>query len=315
MVTRICFRCAFALLGLLSPIAFGSNEQSLSLEVDGVELHATLIQPHGARILLILHPGSGPTDHNGNQPGMQNNSLRLLADGLAAAGLAALRYDKRGVGASQSGQEESELRPAHYINDLAAWARWAREVGGYEHVILLGHSEGAMFAKAAAAMTEVDAVISLAGPGRPMGVLLLEQTEGRRPGELDQQFRHILGELEAGRTVEDVPPLLAALFRPSVQPYLIEWLAISPADLAEQLAVPLQVVSGSTDLQVVRADFDALAVHADRAAWIEGMNHVLREQGGPLEQQIASYMSPDRPLHDDLLPEVLQFIQKVTGRD
>lgn len=169
-----------------------------------------------------------------------------------------------------------------------------------------------MFAKAAAGLTEVDGVVSVAGAGRRMGVLLLEQTEGRRPGALDKQFREILASLEAGREVEDVPPLLAALFRPSVQPYLIEWLALDPAELAGQLNVPLLVVAGSTDLQVVRVDYDALAEHADQSVWIEGMNHVLREKDGTLAEQMSSYLSPEAPLHAELVPVVVNFIKGIS---
>lgn len=288
-----------------------TEPQDLRLSVEGLDLHATLVEPSTADALVILHPGSGPTDRNGNQPGMVNNSLKLLSDALVAGNVAVLRYDKRGVGKSQSSQAESELRPSHYIADLAAWVEWARSTDRFRAVVLLGHSEGAMFAKAASALAEVDAVISLAGSGRPMAVLLLEQTEGRRPGDIDRQFRHILAELEAGRMVDDVPPLLAALFRPSVQPYLIDWLAIDPAKLADQVAVPLLVVSGSTDLQVTRADFDALASHASRSVWIEGMNHVLKEQGGPLGEQMASYLNPDMPLHEELVPVLLDFLGEV----
>ncbi len=312
MISRYMNSSVSALLLLVSPAALSLEEHSISLSVDSVELHATLVQPDGSDVLVILHPGSGPTDRDGNQPGMQNDGLHLLSDGLAAAGLAVLRYDKRGVGASQSDQRESELRPSHYINDLVAWADWARATGTFSRLVLLGHSEGAMFAKAAAGLTEVDGVVSVAGAGRRMGVLLLEQTEGRRPGALDKQFREILASLEAGREVEDVPPLLAALFRPSVQPYLIEWLALDPAELAGQLNVPLLVVAGSTDLQVVRVDYDALAEHADQSVWIEGMNHVLREKDGTLAEQMSSYLSPEAPLHAELVPVVVNFIKGIS---
>ncbi|MCC5864654.1 MAG: alpha/beta fold hydrolase [Wenzhouxiangella sp.] len=309
MSNRVLLVAIMMLLWLrLSPAA---ELHDLRLSVEGVDLHATLVEPSTAVTLVILHTGSGPTDRNGNQPGMVNNSLLLLSDALAAANFAVLRYDKRGVGESQSSQAESDLRPSHYIEDLAAWVEWARSTDRFRAVVLLGHSEGAMFAKAATALARVDAVISLAGSGRPMAALLLEQTEGRRPGDIDRQFRHILAELEAGRMVDNVPPLLAALFRPSVQSYLIDWLAIDPAQLADQIDVPLLVVSGSTDLQVARADFDALASHASQSVWIEGMNHVLKKQSGPLGEQMASYLNPDMPLHEKLAPVLLDFLREV----
>ncbi len=43
-------------------------------------------------------PGSGPVDRDGNSPqGIKAASLRLLAEGLAANGIATVRVDKRGM--------------------------------------------------------------------------------------------------------------------------------------------------------------------------------------------------------------------------
>ena len=75
--------------------------------------------------LVIIIAGSGPTDMNGNTIGseLQNNSLKMLAEGLATKGIASLRYDKRGIGKSQTAMmSEEELRFEHYIDDAAAWA-------------------------------------------------------------------------------------------------------------------------------------------------------------------------------------------------
>jgi pimeloyl-ACP methyl ester carboxylesterase len=215
-----------------------AQSQPVSLQLDDVELHGSLLMPTEASGLVIVHAGSGPTDRDGNPPGMPNNSLKMLAEALADQGLVVLRFDKRGVGASSYDADESLMRPDHYINDLAAWVEWAHRQPGIRQVHLLGHSEGALFAKAAANRVPVDSVISLAGAGRRAGQLLLEQTEGRRPGQIGEQFEFILGELEAGRKVDDVSPMLNALFRPSVQPYLIEWLAMDRQQWLHRLIRP-----------------------------------------------------------------------------
>lgn len=292
---------------VMAGMAALAGESEVQLEREALMLHGTLLAPDSSGALVILHPGSGPTDRDGNQTGMTNYSLGLLAEALAGEGIAVLRYDKRGVGESRWDQPESAIRPSHYVEDLAAWVEWGRS-RGFEEVHLLGHSEGALFAKSAAQHAPVDSVISIAGAGRTIGIVLREQTEGRRPGEIGAQFEHLLSELEAGREVEDVPAVLHSLFRPSVQPYMIEWLAMDPAELAARLDAPLLVVGGSTDLQVGRGDFDALASHAQKAAWIEGMNHVLKTAGGPIEDQLASYTSPDLPLHEELVPLLVDWL-------
>src|ERR1700736_314589 len=68
-------------------------------------LHSTLLLPQESDKVMpvvLLLSGSGPTDRNGNSPMLpgKNNSLLMLAEGLAENGIASLRYDKRGVGES-----------------------------------------------------------------------------------------------------------------------------------------------------------------------------------------------------------------------
>jgi uncharacterized protein len=287
-----------------------AEEQAVELTRDDLTLHGTLLHPENATDLVILHVGSGPTDRQGNQQGMINNSHQMLAEGLAENGLAVLRFDKRGVGESRWNQPETEIRPSHYINDLAAWVEWGKGTSDFERIHLVGHSEGGIFSKAAARQVEVASVTAIAAAGRPMGVVLREQTREQLAGagQLAEQFEHILSELESGRTVDEVPAVFNTLFRPSVQPYLIEWLAMDPAALAAELDAPLLVIGGSTDLQVGRNDFDALAPHAADSHWIEGMNHVLKSAEGTIQEQMPSYVSPDLPLHEALLPVLLDFL-------
>jgi len=71
--------------------------------------------------------------------------------------------------------------------------------------------------------------------------------------------RRIMAQLKAGRAVDSVPPQLVAVFRPSVQPYMISWLPIGPAQEVGRLTVPVLVVQGTTDIQVNKADADRLA--------------------------------------------------------
>jgi len=286
-----------------------SPVEEVTLDRPELTLHASLYRPSDASDLVIVHAGSGPTDRHGNQASMNSNSLKLLAEGLAGHGVAVLAIDKRGVGQSVMSNDENALRPSIYIADLIAWIEWASARNPDWRIHLLGHSEGALFAKAAAARARVASVISLAGAGRPAGILLREQTEGRRPGEIGVEFERILSSLESGQEVAEVSPLLNTLFRPSIQPYLIEWLAMDPAELAAQLNAPLLVIAGSTDIQVTRADFDALAGQASEAEWIEGMNHVLKAVEGTLPEQLPSYTNPDLPLHQDLVPVIGDWIE------
>ena len=123
----------------------------------------------------------------------------------------------------------------------------------------IGHSEGSFIGLTAAKDAKPDAFVSLCGPGRPFADLIREQLKAGLPKDLLDASEKILVELEAGRTVKDVPDKLKPLFRPSVQPYLIGLFRGDPAKLAAAYPGPLLVISGSTDIQVAEVDGDRLA--------------------------------------------------------
>jgi pimeloyl-ACP methyl ester carboxylesterase len=109
--------------------------------------------------------------------------------------------------------------------------------------------------------------------------------------------------------VDAIPPQLVAIFRPSVQPYMISWLPIDPAQEVGRLTVPVLVVQGTTDVQVSQTDAERLASGHSHATLelIEGMNHVLKEIREP-NQQAASYSDPALPLHPRLVEAITTFV-------
>ncbi|MGZ9100785.1 MAG: alpha/beta hydrolase, partial [Brevundimonas sp.] len=193
------------------------------LPVEPAALHGTLLTPDGpTRAAALIIAGSGPTDRNGdNVMGLVPATYRLLAEGLAEQGVATVRYDKRGIGQSvfPAGREE-DLRFGHMVDDARAWAADTAARTGQPCAWLIGHSEGALVALAAVegGNDTVCGLVLLSGAGRRARVVLEEQLGPNLPEPMRTQAFHALAELEAGRTVADTPPALAALFRPSVQP-------------------------------------------------------------------------------------------------
>ncbi|MBX9623077.1 MAG: alpha/beta hydrolase [Gemmataceae bacterium] len=286
-------------------------------------LHATLDLPPGAGPwpVVVLHAGSGPTDRDGNQLGMRNDSLKMLGRALAARGVAVLRVDKRGVGRSvRALAREQDIRLDTYAADLAGWARLLRADGRFTKVGLVGHSEGALIALLAAAEAKPDAIVSLCGPGRRLGDVLREQLanapRAQLPPDLHDASRMILSELESGAEVKEPPFLLASLFRPSVQPYLISALRPDPAALAKAYPGPLLAVTGTTDIQVATADGERLAAArpGGRHVSVAGMNHVLKAvPTTDRAAQMRMYGDPSAPLHPELVGAVAGFLRDALG--
>lgn len=276
------------------------REEAVRLETPTGVIQGTLLLPANpiARVpVALLIAGSGPTDRDGNTPLLpgKNNSLKLVAESLAAQGIASVRYDKRGIGGSMgvTTKSESELRFTHYIDDASGWITQLRQDSRFGRITVIGHSEGSLIGIMAAQKSPVDAFVSLAGAGRPIADILAEQLERGLPPETRPEALRILNELRNGRTVPQVPPALAMVFRPSVQPYLLSWLPIDPAEELAKLKVPVLIVQGSTDIQVMVEDAQRLArAHPSaKLVIIDGMNHVLKEVR-EASQQTASYSDP-----------------------
>jgi uncharacterized protein len=278
-------------------------------------LHGTLLAPAGGFPVpvVLIHPGSGPSDRDGNTPLLagRNNSLRLLAEGLAARGIATLRIDKRGIAESAAAlTAEADLRFETLVADAAAWLDLLCRDPRFDRVIVLGHSEGALIGALAAAEAHADGYISLAGPARRGSDILRRQLGPKLSGTLAAENEHIVTALERGDRVESVPPPLLVLYRRSVQPYIISWFGYEPISEIRRLTMPVMIVQGTTDLQVEAAEGAALHAARPDARYLEvaGMNHVLKLVGGGLTEQLASYGDPTLPVAPALLDGLAAFI-------
>lgn len=290
-------------------------EQQVSIDGGLAPLHGTLTIPSGSAPVdaMLILPGSGPTDRNGNFPGATNNSLLLLAHDLGANGIASLRIDKRGVGESaKAAPPEQDLRLTTYVDDAVKWATFLAAQKNIRRVFLLGHSEGALIATLAAEQKPVAGLVLIAGAGRPAPILLREQLAAIGPiGPLQEQAENILKKLEAGQTVADVPPELAALFRPSVQPYLISWFKYDPVRELSKLSIPTLIVQGSNDLQVSITDAQRLVSARQGINYlvVDNMNHVLKTAPADRAGNTRLYAVPDAPLAPGLSSGIAEFVR------
>lgn len=288
-------------------------EEELILDSEPGDLYGAFLRPAGPGpfATVIIHPGSGPTDRDGNLPGAVNNSLKMLAEGLAAKGIASLRIDKRGVGRSVAAMTaESDLRFETYVDDLAAWRALVDARPDTADVLLLGHSDGGVVSILAAERSTPARLILLSTPGRPAPDLLREQLQGQLPPDLAARSNAILDALSAGTTVDDAPRELYALYRPSVQPYLISWFRYDPAAELAKVEAPVLIIHGANDIQIPAGDGERLASAREdpRRVVVDGMNHVLKDAPAERMANLAVYNEPDAPLAQGLVETIASFV-------
>lgn len=292
------------------------EEAMVSMEVANGTMLGQLELPEGDGTypLMIIIAGSGPTDRNGNSllmPG-KNDSLKMVAEELAKQGIASIRYDKRGIGQNEglSGKEE-DTSFDNFVEDASSWVDFARKDSRFSKVGIIGHSEGSLVGLAAAVQTNADAYISVAGAGRTIDQVLLEQLGAQLPEELFKESQQILEQLKQGNKVEKVSSQLESMFRSSVQPYMISWLKYDPAALIAQLKAPALIINGTYDLQVSVEDAKLLheANDTSKLLIIEKMNHVLKETTENANDNMKTYTDPDLPLAAGLMDGIVEFMK------
>src|SRR5262245_15965848 len=126
-----------------------STAQTIQIPGPEGSLAGTLLAPGtpSAPVVLII-PGSGPTDRDGNGPaGLMASTYRLLAEGLVTRGIASVRIDKRGLFGSRAAvTDPNSVTIDDYAADVRAWVSAIRDRTGAPCVWVLGHSEGGLVA-------------------------------------------------------------------------------------------------------------------------------------------------------------------------
>jgi len=286
----------FILFALMFAIRNTAAENEIVLKTSTGDIFGSILIPENDSkdIVVLFICGSGPTDRNGNNRQMVNNSIRFLAEDLKNAGIPSVRYDKRGIAARKAaGRKEEDLRFSHNTDDARAWIELLAK--DYKRVVVIGHSEGAQIGVLAAIDNpRCVAVVTIAGAGRAADEILKEQLAAQSSTML-AMAEPFLESLKNGVTVDNVPPELMALFRPSVQPYFISWLAVAPVAEIAKITVPVLIIQGETDIQISPGDATLLQKAQPKATMvlIPNMNHVFKEcPTTDRTLQIQTYIDP-----------------------
>ena len=289
------------------------EKSNFSMKAGTGTIYGSYVLPDGGKkvpVVLII-AGSGPTDRDCNSAmGANTDAFFMIADSLKKAGIASLRYDKRGIAESAGAmKEEKDLRFDDYVSDAAAILKLLKMDHRFSSVYVMGHSEGSLIGMIAAKKEKIAGYISLSGAGEPAGKLITDQLSVNS-SFLAEKAGIIIDSIKKGFTVTDIPSDLNSLFHESVQPYLHSWLKYDPQVEIKKLKVPVLIVQGTNDLQVSQKEADLLkkAYPSARLQLVEGMNHILKQAPTDRRQNFATYNDPTLPLSSGLMPGIIQFI-------
>jgi alpha-beta hydrolase superfamily lysophospholipase len=299
------FLVFLSLLGFSQETTYSASEIPISKLIDG-----TLLNPNeGASSLAILIADSGPIDRDGNQDFQKTNNLKKLAVALTNNGIATFRYDKRIVKQLRKGNLDPNIKFENFVTDAVDVIDYFRKQNSYKNIYIIGHSQGSLIGMMAA-KDKADGFISLAGSGKTIDALILEQVELTAP-MFAEDTKRIVSVLKAGKTTTTYPPALGSIFDLSVQPFMASWMKYDPIVEIEKLDIPVLVINGTKDLQVSADEATSLNVAAKNSELklIERMNHVLFIIEGDDQENAKSYNNHAGKVSEELINEIVVFIK------
>ncbi|WP_263834829.1 alpha/beta hydrolase family protein [Salinibacter sp.] len=287
------------------PYPYAADSVTFRNEAAGLGLAGTLTRPEGEgpHPAVVLVSGSGPQDRNSEV--FNHKLFHVLADHLTRQGIAVLRYDERGVGASEGRFDGATSE--EFATDVAAAVRFLRSRPGVDADAtgLVGMSEGGLVAPMVHTRFEpVDFLVLMAGPSVPGHEILVEQSariaaaQGAPSGAVDS-IRAV-----QRRTLEGVATdRVRSQIEQATDPWFRFFVGYDPAPTLRQVDVPVLALYGSKDLQVpagqnvgpMRAALQASPSDDATVRVLDGLNHLFQpaETGLPSEYaQIDTTMAP-----------------------
>jgi len=288
------------------------TETEISIPTNSVIINGTLLTPLSSEKnpLVILIPGSGPTDRDGNSAMTKNNSLKLLAEALANKNIATYRFDKSVLSYAKDEKNKIDaITFETFINEAKSIINYFKNTKSYTKIIIAGHSQGSLVGLIAA-KNNADAFISLEGAGRSLDEVLIEQIELQAP-ILKDETQKILAELKKGNIVEEFNPMLISLFNKQIQPFLISWIKYNPQKEIAKLKIPILIINGSKDIQVKNIDAELLHKAAEKSELfiVKDMNHIFKEINGDLTENMQSYNNPKLPIMTIFSDKISTFVK------
>lgn len=326
------------------PYPYATEEVTFRNDDVGITLAGTLTLPEGEgpHPAVVLVSGSGPQNRDSEIFG--HKLFHVLADHLTRHGLAVLRYDERGVGASGGSFEGTTSEDL--ARDVAAAVHFlkARPEIEASEVGLLGMSEGGLVAPMVHTRFEaVEFLVLMAGPSVPGHELLVEQSaaiaaaQGAPPSAVDSIRRVQRRTLDAIRTAPDSATAASQLqaileaegatdeqvelqIEQSTTPWFRYFIRYDPVPVLRQIDVPVLALYGSNDLQVpptqnadpMRTALEQRPNNDVTVRVLDGLNHLFQpaDTGSP-----AEYAQIETTMASEALQTVTAWIRARTSTE
>ena len=276
------------------PFPYTTEEVTFQNAKAGATLAGTLTVPKGgAKRVMIMVTGSGP--ENRDEEVAYHKPFAVIADRLARAGIATLRYDDRGVGNSVGG-ETKHTTSLDVAEDAIAGIEWLRAQKRFKKVGLLGHSEGGLIAFMLAAQKKVDFIVSLAGPAvRGDSIMLYQAHTSGNPFTKNINAEQLRNMMKTNTWVS----------------YFMDY---DPTDNIANTKCPVLALNGSKDCQVPAAmNIPVLRrlVPKNKKNVIkeyEGLNHMFQHctTGRPDE-----YYTLEETMSEEVLSDIVTWLKKL----
>lgn len=301
-------------------------------------LSGTLTIPQKAEKRLpaiLIIPGTGGNDRNGNSKLLRMNLYKDLADFLGQEGYISLRYDKRGT--FRSGGDAATAGLWDLIDDAVSCIDHLARLpqADPERIFVLGHSEGAIMAPAIFTRRPVKGLILLSGAAESLKAASARQVEAAMEelsalGGMKGWLIRLFGVPAKARkqNIALMEKILAST-EPSIRlkgkkinaKWFREHFAYDMTDYLPQVTCPTLTVTGSKDIQVVPEQARVIAeAVSGPAEWhiVPGMTHILKKTDEELKMLtlIKTYKRlTNVPLDPELLAMMTDWLKRHANAD
>lgn len=305
---------------------FPYSTEEVTFANGDIILEGTLVLPEGCSRetpVLLMVTGSG--QQNRDEEIFDHKPFAVIADALARAGVATLRYDDRGFGDYSA--NPMDWTTDDFKSDALAGISLLRE--RFDKVGVLGHSEGGTIAMMIAAEKKADFVISLAGMVTSGAETLLWQNRialagAGLPEEVVDAYCGLLEKafevrVHGGRMPDpagyDIPESLMqnywAVVAQIQMPYMMRLLSLDMRPLLKDVTCPVLALNGSKDNQVDHiSNLEALrsglpANPKNLIESLEGLNHLFQHC---TTGAVTEYRIIEETIAPDVLDKIIKWI-------